>query len=101
MIDGCQSRRIVAREVSKGTIRAASLSALSTMIRHDSETMRQHNIGVGQEAVKAAAKYTLGRSRRHSLIQGCMTGFTRLCGEWLCNRTQISGCLFSSAHAQC
>ena len=26
---------------------------------------------------------------------------TRLCGEWLCNPTQISGCLFSSAHAQC
>src|SRR6516225_8819290 len=36
-----------------------------------------------------------------SAIQDSMTCFTMLCGEWICSPTQISGCLFSSAHAQC
>ena len=31
----------------------------------------------------------------------CVTCFTRLCGEWIYNPTQISGYFFSLAHAQC
>ena len=42
----------------------------------------------------------VSRTRSEQSIQGRMTCLTRLCGEWLCNLTQISGCLFSSAHAQ-